>query len=750
MNKDEIKIQISVGGADKAKSDIAGVQHQCNTSTGSIAKGVFAANLAFEALKQTIGLVTDIAQKAASVTVDFIKDSVSAFEDYRKAMTTLEIIAPKFGVSIEKAQEAAKMLGKELRIGVGPAAESLQNLLKSGLNLEQATDLMRRFTNEAITGKSKELDLTTAVQNLSFAYMTQNSMLGNMSGISENYNDIIARGAKLMGMQTKDMNETQLAQAKYKGMIELTNLTLGSSEKLMKGYSFQVQDMKIAWQEFQVEIGSQIEPILGQLMGWFNQTGILEKFKDGIRKITNAALAMFSILRGEEGGREALLNLGLSEKEADKIIAYRDRIVELFKSIWTKIQPNIDNLKQSLSELWEAVTEAFFGFIDALTGREDIWEEYEEAGTTGIGGVIDVITLCIDKVKELVVWFDENKERIIDNVKMGVQIGTVIVKGLIEVVKIVVKVVGWFMKVYATLQLWMTYARDAWNATKQFFSDLIEWAKRTWESIKEGAKNLWESLKIGVKTFVEEAIVFIKNLPTTLLESIGMMIGYIQLFFTQEAPRIIGEFIAKIVEWFKELPGKIGEVMSNIAQRIVEWKDRSKENVKSFIDSAIQWFKDLPSKIAEAWENLKTKALETINNIINGFRGGVNTIVQFFKDMPGKIKDAFNILISKVESAINHIIDGYNKVPGIKDMGHVVIPRIAHQGGIVPVGENVPIIARGGEMVLTERMQYGILQLLKQLGTGKSVNFNAPVNIGGNRSPEQGIDLFSSYLLKAV
>ena len=40
---------------------------------------------------------------------------------------------------------------------------------------------MRRFTNEAITGKSSNISLgADAVKNLSFAYATGNSALGNM------------------------------------------------------------------------------------------------------------------------------------------------------------------------------------------------------------------------------------------------------------------------------------------------------------------------------------------------------------------------------------------------------------------------------------------------------------------------------------------------------------------------------------------------------------------------------------------
>ena len=219
-------------------------------------KGVSKTTNAFSSMMGKLGGII-ATTFAVSKIINFGKQASQQAMNLEKAMISLEIISGKFGVSAKDAQRAARELGTELRIGVGASAESLQNLLKSGLNLDQAKDLMKRFTNEAITGKSANIDLATAVQNLSFAYATNNSALGNMSGVSENWSDIVDKGIGVMEAwngkanekagiteelveqivayeeQLKSQGETlekgNEEQAKYIGLLQLTNLTQGSA-----------------------------------------------------------------------------------------------------------------------------------------------------------------------------------------------------------------------------------------------------------------------------------------------------------------------------------------------------------------------------------------------------------------------------------------------------------------------------------------------------------------------------------------
>lgn len=206
----------------------------------------------------------------------FLKSSSEAAKDFEKSMISLDIIAEKFGVSGSKAQASAKKLGEELRIGTGPAAAGLQNLLKSGLNLDQATDLMKRFTNEAMTGKSAHISLSQAVENLSFAYNTGNSALGNMSGISENFSYITEKGREILIKKGVAINTITDDMAKYEGMINLTNLTMGSSARFTGTLVDKEAQLAQKILELKVAIGNGLNPVLSQMISAILNSGVIE------------------------------------------------------------------------------------------------------------------------------------------------------------------------------------------------------------------------------------------------------------------------------------------------------------------------------------------------------------------------------------------------------------------------------------------------------------------------------------------
>jgi hypothetical protein len=225
----------------------------------------------------------------------FLKNSSQEAMNFEKSLTTLDIIAGRFGVSGQDAAKAAQELGKQLRIGVGPAAESIQNLLKSGLNLEQSTDLLKRFTNEAITGKSPQISLSQAVQNLSFAYATNNSAIGNLSGINENFINIIEKGRAALIAEGKAAGDITDEMAKYRGMIDLTNLTMWSSERFTGTLIDQQAVLGQKLLEVKVAFGQAVNPAIAQFIDIINQSGIINDLQNFA---TNVLPKVIESLRG--------------------------------------------------------------------------------------------------------------------------------------------------------------------------------------------------------------------------------------------------------------------------------------------------------------------------------------------------------------------------------------------------------------------------------------------------------------------
>jgi len=261
--------------------------------------------------------------------------AVDKAAEAQKAFTTLEIISPRFGQSAERAKQIAKDLSKSLNLDLGASAEGLQNLLKSGLNLDQASDLMKRFTNEAITGKSSSISLSEAVQNLSFAYTTGNSALGNLSGISENFSDIEERGAKMMGKKLSAMSDTEKMQARYKGMIALTNLTLGSAEKFEGSYIDTTAKKDLVLANISRTIGERLMPAMSKLNELIINNG---------PKIE--AMAMAFVDFGFKS-IEAIKQIPeYFERFKQKLGELKQFIVDTATAIATYFKPELDLLKQ--------------------------------------------------------------------------------------------------------------------------------------------------------------------------------------------------------------------------------------------------------------------------------------------------------------------------------------------------------------------------------------------------------------------
>lgn len=399
----------------------------------------------------------------------FLKSASEEANNLERAMTTLDIISGRFGVSGEAAKKAAQDLGRELRIGVGPAASSLQNLLKAGLNLDQATDLLKRFTNEAITGKSSSITLAQAVENLSFSYATNNSAIGNLSGINENYINIIEKGREALvksGMATSKITDEM---AKYRGMIDLTNLTMGSSERFHGSLiDKQAQlDQKIL--DLKVSFGLLINPVLADLVDmlakvieWF--TGLSESKKKLIVIIGLVVAAigpLLLILSVLVNGITAVIAIGtalgtlLTFLSANPIVLIIAAIVALiaigvllYKN-WDKVKEVGGHVMDWLAQKWNWLSGEVRRIGESLLGAimwpfDEAKKRIEQAVNwikdrldftkRHSPSVIDIVTSGVDKVNDILGGLSINARSfpnaaasVVSNGPMGSMVGSVVI-----------------------------------------------------------------------------------------------------------------------------------------------------------------------------------------------------------------------------------------------------------------------------------------------------------------------------------
>ncbi len=273
MNNNEIDIKLIAKDLASAtikevKKEITGLGDAASNSSkgASVLTGVVAG---LTTAVTTFGL--SIISSGIDSLTGWFKDAVSAGADFETTLVALRIQSSKFGEDFMDTTKTAEMLGKELRIGVGPAAQGLLNLFKSGLNLEQATELMRRFANEAYTVTGNTLSLSQKIENLTYAYQTNNSAIGNASGISENWTNIVEKGTEVLKAQGVAVADITEEQAKYAGTLAITESSLGLSAEMTETYAGKQAMLNYQFEELQRKVGVLLLPVAQDLLTVFSE-----------------------------------------------------------------------------------------------------------------------------------------------------------------------------------------------------------------------------------------------------------------------------------------------------------------------------------------------------------------------------------------------------------------------------------------------------------------------------------------------
>lgn len=127
----------------------------------------------------------------------------------------------------------------------------------------------------------------------------------------------------------------------------------------------------------------------------------------------------------------------------------------------------------------------------------------------------------------------------------------------------------------------------------------------------------------------------------------------VKAFFTETLPNwfndtvvpFFSELIDSIAEFFKELPGKIGEEISGISDTFLEWGSNIittiGEVIPQIIEAVVTFFQELPYKIGYAIGTVIgtfiSWGLEIQSWIITNVPLIIEAVVKFFQELPGKI-----------------------------------------------------------------------------------------------------------------
>ncbi len=200
----------------------------------------------------------------------------------------------------------------------------------------------------------------------------------------------------------------------------------------------------------------------------------------------------------------------------------------------------------------------------------------------------------------------------------------------------------------------------AWDGIVNFFTKtipdafngFINWIKKNWQGLLlllvnpiAGAFKLIYDNCEGFHNFINNFVQSVKNFFVNGWNAIVA-------FFTETIPA----WIASVVEWFNELPRKIGEMIGALIGHVIQfginlWSWVTVE-LPQIIQAVVDWFAQLPGRI---WEWLKSAALKVAQWGVDVYTAmktkveeAITAVVDWFAALPGKIWDWLAATVQKV------------------------------------------------------------------------------------------------------
>lgn len=582
-------------------------------------------------------------QKAA---VNKTQREIDGLEGTLGDVTKAEKIAAKTGKDVsdvlddmkdsaEEAEGGFSVLKGALAVFAGNVMTSFAGAVKDGImNLAGLADETREYRTELAKMSTAATQAGADTDFIKSKWQDMSSALGDEGAVGEGLNNLMAAGYNTKAELDGITAHLEGAAIKWKDTLKFEGLADGLQETLATGAA------------------------VGSFSEMLERSGVnLDTFNEGLSKCTTEADKQNYVL-------QELNKLGLSEVSS----AYRDQNADLIAAnkansdytdtmatLGAKIEPVITTVKQGFADILTKILE--------LTSGAD-FEAFAASIKSGFDYFINTI---LPKIVDGFQWILDNKDLLIAGLA-GIAAGFVAFK-VASLINTVVQSFQAFKKAQegATVAQWLMNA--AMNANPIMLIVTVITA-----------------VIAAIVAFIatnDDARAKIVEAWNAVKEFVGKAIDSIVKFFTETIPQAL----SAMVDFFKELPGKIWEWLVNVVTKVAEWyvnmQNKAKETAVNFVNSIITFIKELPGKIWEWLVNVVTKVAQWYVNMQNKAKetalGFVNKIVTFIKELPGKVWNWLKNVVTKVaqwavnmqnkakETAsnfINKIIDFFKELPG--------------------------------------------------------------------------------------
>ena len=260
---DNIRIPIEILTAE-AINEIKAFSKRAEKSLGGIEKSTKRVNSSVKKMGKSFVSLGSAAKFAggALVTAFAGRAIFNAFntltresEKFSNSLIGVRSVAANFGITANEVTGAVQDLAKDGLVPVQNVANTLKNLLASGLNLEQSTKLFNTLKDSAAFGRQGMLDLGEAIEGASQGIKNSNSIMVDNAGITKNLSVIQKEYATSIGTTVGKLTDAQKVQGTYLGLLKEGAIFSGDAARLTETYSGATARLGFSFKQLQVRLG---------------------------------------------------------------------------------------------------------------------------------------------------------------------------------------------------------------------------------------------------------------------------------------------------------------------------------------------------------------------------------------------------------------------------------------------------------------------------------------------------------------
>jgi tape measure domain-containing protein len=741
--------------ADKVKSTFVGAtifkaaSKGWDLIAGSIGKATARLD-AMQKAKQVIGVLAGSSKKAATV-VNNLSDAVTdTAYGLDTAATSTQKLATS-GLSLDKSTQMVKDMMDAVSFYGDGTNETLANtvdaIAKMNASGKISADQWQRLTDAGIpvlkifaekTGKSMA-EVSDAFSTGKISAQEFNDVLMDaLENGTESFPAVAGKAKEMAGSFA-----TSFTNMSARIAIGIANIITAFNDFLADNSLPTIQEMianfgsviknGLNW------IAEEIPKALNALKDFFAPTA--EAIKNAVETIQEAWNSVRDTIAQKLDANDSLgfVKSGLDRiKEILPILV--EKVGEFVAAFIEKLPDIIDKVQAIADKIQELMP-----LIAAVAGAFAAWE-----GIKAVSNIAKTIGDAGKKIKTFGHLVSQGSG-LIDGLAYAASSGTGVIASMAEAftlagggleglsaalaviggpITLVIVAIG--ALVAAFVYLWNTS-----DSFREFWINLWEGIKETTGQVIDGIVNFFTvTIPEACQSFVEAA----QNLATqvvqfftvTIPEGVNTLVTNIQTFFGTTIPYWIGyavgyilgklvewglklvqfatqdipQFISKVVDWFKQLPGKIWTWLLNTINKTAEWVRQMIQKAiqagKDFITNVVNFIQQLPGKVWSFLSNTISKAASFVGNFANqaiqAGRNFFNGIVNKVREIPGQmisigsdivngirsgISGAWGALTGWLSSMARGLIDGVKGALGIGSPSRLFADRI---GKWIPAG----------------------------------------------------------------